>query len=136
MPDTTRIITVESGSRRSAKATLKSPDVIHENTCCTMARDSGARARSRQTAARDTTKEPSIAAQATAPAAALLMRRPKLAFSRKPRNGRSGISSNMGRRAVSPFELRKRVGVERLAMPEQADDNGESDRGLRGCDGH
>ena len=36
---------------------------------------------------------------ATAPDAALLTRRPKLAFSRKPTNGRSGISSSMQRRA-------------------------------------
>ena len=54
-----------------------------------MARDSGGSAeRAARPATSDTANEPAIAAQATAPDAALPSRRPRLAFSRKPRNGK------------------------------------------------
>ena len=55
------------------------------------------------TDATETTNEAMITPQATAPAAPLLMRRPRPAFTRKPTNGRRGISSNMSQR---PFALR------------------------------
>src|SRR3954452_1167503 len=95
MPVITRIITDDSGSRRSVNAAVKSPDEIQVNTWLARARDSGSSATSRQTAASEITNDISIAPQAIAPAADLLTRLPRLAFSRKPRNGRSGISSSM-----------------------------------------
>src|SRR4051794_6920566 len=123
-----------------------------------MARDSGSSARSLQTAASDTAKEPTIAAHATAPAAGLPIRRPELASSRKPRNGRSGIRSSIdqtqtrrledtknqmifrvfvfSRLVLSPFEERERVGVERLPVPEEADDDREADGRFGGRDRH
>src|SRR5207244_13101999 len=52
-------------------------------------------ASSRHTAAIETAKDATIAPQATPPAAFLLIRRPKLALTRKPTNGSSGISSNI-----------------------------------------
>src|SRR5438874_7893780 len=98
MPVTTRIITADNGSTRSVKLAVKSPDVIHVKIGFAIARDSGSMPTSRTTAASETANDPSIAPHATAPDAALLRRRPTLAFTRKPRNGRSGISSNMSRR--------------------------------------
>src|SRR5438067_6211939 len=91
IPETTRIISDESGSRRRVNGTLKSPDAIQLKNGCVMTRASGSSRTSVQTAATDTTNDPAIAAQAADPAKGLLIRRPKLAFSRKPRNGNSGI---------------------------------------------
>src|SRR5687767_5937434 len=146
MPDTIRIITAASGSRRRANPTLKSPEVIHVKICCDNTRDSGGSASSRHTATSDTANEPAIAAHAAAPAAALLIRRPKLAFSRNPANGNSGMRSSITRNhedaktrtcrslvgafvlswpSFLPFQLREHVRVERLAVPEQPDDDGE-----------
>src|SRR5438067_13226244 len=88
-------MTAESGSSRSVKAAVKSPDEIQVNTRCAIARESGSRLTSRATAAADTANETTIAPQATAPDITLLTRRPKEAFSRKPTNGRSGIRSSM-----------------------------------------
>src|SRR5215831_13838240 len=95
IPVTTRIITADSGSRRSVNDALKSPEVIHEKTGWVMTRDSGGSATSRQTAATDTMKDRRIEPHATAPAAALLMRLPRLALMTKPINGRSGIRRSM-----------------------------------------
>ncbi len=73
--------------------------MIQAKTCCTIARDSGGSPISRHTTAADTANEASIDPQAMAPAALLLIRRPRKAFSRKPASGKSGISSSMsGRR--------------------------------------
>src|SRR4051812_45280027 len=140
MPVMTRIITDESGSSRSVNAAVKSPDLIHVNTGLTIARESGGMPTSRHTPASETAKEPSIAPQATAPAAALLTRLPRLAFSRNPRNGSSAMSRSIsGPRAFvpswsmqgSPFQARERVGVQRLAVTEEADHDREADGGLR-----
>src|SRR6266853_2825846 len=130
MPETTRIMTAASGSSRRAKGTEKScPDVIHVNTRWTTERFAGSSATSLTTAATETANDSTIAPHAMIPAAALLRRRPKLAFSRKPTNGNSGISSSM-----SPLQASERLGVQRLAMAEQADDDREADGGF-GC-GH
>src|SRR5580765_2664578 len=136
MPVTTRIITAESGSSRSAKSTENDgldgrPAVIHVNTCCTTARFSGSSASSLTTAATETANDITIAPHATTPEAPLLRRRPKLAFSRKPTNGSRGISSS-----ISPLQARERRRIERLAMPEQADHDREADGGFGRGDGH
>src|SRR5437762_10423503 len=101
MPVTTRIITADKGSTRSVKLAVKSPDVIQVNTWFAIARDSGSSPTSRTTAASETPNDPSIAPHATAPDAALPRRRPALAFTRKPRNGSSGISSSIGQNATT-----------------------------------
>src|SRR5580765_2240916 len=126
-------MTADSGSTRRANATVKSPDEIHVKTRWTIARASGSSAASRHTTTAETRNDPSIAAQATAPAAALLRRRPKLAFTRKPMNGSSGISKSI---RCLPFECREGVGVQRFLVPEQRDDDCESNGRLRRGDGH
>ena len=96
MPVTTRIISADSGSRRSVKPTLEvagrdpGEDRLHDR-----ARFRRQRRPAATPTAADTANEASIAPQAIAPAAPLLIRRPRPAFSRKPTNGRSGISSSM-----------------------------------------
>ena len=95
MPVTTRIINADSGSSRSVKFTLKSPEVIQVKIGWAIERDSGARATSSATARADTANDASMAPHAIAPATRVLTRRPKLALSRKPTNGRSGISSSI-----------------------------------------
>src|SRR5437867_2226284 len=121
IPVTTRIIKADKGSTRSVKLTLKAPDVIQLKTRWLTRRDSGgsaARFHAVTTAMRnDASTEP----QAIVPAAALPTRRPRPAVSRKPTNGRSGI-----RRSTSPLERRERIGIERFAMTEEGDDDGET----------
>src|SRR6185295_14194880 len=95
MPVTTRIMTAPSGSSLNVRSTLKSPDVIHVKTRLTNTRDSGSRDTSCHTAADDTRNDAIIAPHAIAPETDLLKRRPKLALSRKPTNGRRGINCNM-----------------------------------------
>src|SRR5258706_6383117 len=162
MPVITRIITDDSGSSRSVKAAVKSPDVIQVNAWLAIARDSCGRPTSCHTAASDTTNDPTIAPHATAPAAALLTRRPKLAVSRKPRNGSRGmrISMRLGpqrhqdtktntkkndllcvlvsswSRSPSPFQARERIGVERFPVAEQADHDRQADGRLGRRDRH
>src|SRR5438034_7786673 len=95
MPVTTKIITVESGSARREKATLKSPDAIQLKTSSTTAADESAGARTTdQAVTAEARNDAIIAPQATALAAALLIRRPRLALTRKPMKGSSGISSS------------------------------------------
>src|SRR6266851_7350421 len=108
IPVTTRIITADSGSSRSVKPAVKSPDEIQVNTRPTIARESGGSATSRHTASSDTANEPAIAPHAMAPAAALLTRRPKPAFTRKPRSGRSGINSSITKMQPRKHEARKK----------------------------
>ena len=95
MPVTTRIITAESGSSRSVKSAVKSPDVIQLNTGSEITRASVSRDTSCTTENSDTAKDATITPHATAPAAALLTRFPRLAFARKPRNGNSGMRSSI-----------------------------------------
>src|SRR5580765_6455195 len=128
----TRIITDDRGSSRSVNAAVKSPEAIQVKTWFAIARDSWSRPTSRQTATSDTRNDPIIAPQATAPAAALLTRLPKLAFSRKPRNGSSGMRISK----PSPFQAREGVGVQRFLVTEQADHDRQADRRFRGGDGH
>src|SRR5262249_45080351 len=115
MPVTTRIITADSGSSRNVRPTLKSPDVIQVNSVSVRLRASGANETRRATAAADTRNDTIIAPHATAPAAPLLMRRPKLALIRKPTNGRSGISSSM----TTVANDRETVATERQRHGEQ-----------------
>src|SRR5689334_19756286 len=143
MPVMTRIITADNGSRRSVTSARKSPDAIQVKAWLTIARASGSSWTSRATASSDTANEPIIAPQATAPAAAFDTRRPRLALTRKPRNGRSGISSSIGRTPRRhedakrlPLQAREGFGVQRLAVTEQGDDDREADGGFRGGDGH
>src|SRR5215831_16869673 len=131
IPVTTRIMTADNGSSRSATGTEKSPEVIHVNACCTSTRFSGSRPASLATAATEIANDISIAPQAIAPAAPLPRRRWKPAFSRKPTSGRSGISSSM-----SPLQARKRRRVERLAVAEQRDHDRKADRGFGRRHGH
>src|SRR4051812_8897621 len=134
MPVITRIMIADSGSSASANAAVKSPEVIQVNTCWLIVRASGSSATRLQTIASDTTNAPAIAAHASAPAAALLRRRPKAAFSRNPTNGSSGISRSIKR--FLPFQLRERIGVERFPIPEQRDDDRQADRSFGGRNGH
>ena len=83
--------------------------MIQSNTGCTIARDSGGRPTSRQTTAADTANEASIDPQATAPAALLLIRRPRQAFSRKPTNGKRGISSSIAKAVDKPPSTQRRT---------------------------
>ncbi len=101
MPVMTRIITADSGSRRSVKPASNSPDEIHENTCWTMNRASSGSPTSRMTATTDTTNDAAIAPTAIAPDTGFDKRRPKLALSRKPTSGRSGISSSIRSRSTA-----------------------------------
>src|SRR5215467_3526366 len=132
IPVTTRIMTADSGSSRMAMGTEKSPDEIHVYAYWTSARFSGSNETSRVTAAAEIANDNSIAPHAIVPEAPLLRRRWKLAFSRKPTNGRRGISSSN----ESPFQARKRRGIQRLAVPEQRDHDRQPDRGLGGGHGH
>src|SRR3954469_22293967 len=140
MPAMIRIITDASGSRRSVSPTEKSPELIQVNARRSMTRLSGSRLTRRATAAAEIANESSIAPQAITPAAVFVTRRPSPAFSRKPANGRSGISSSMAARTERtrslPFQARERVRVERLAVTEQPDHDREADGGLRGGDRH
>ncbi len=95
IPETTRIITIDSGSRRSANGTCRSPEAIHVKTPWSITRFPAAVATSDHDIAADTPKEANITATASAPDAALDSRRPTAALATKPRNGRSGISSSM-----------------------------------------
>src|SRR5512135_230392 len=131
MPVMTRIITDDSGSSLSVSATERSPEVIQLNACCAIARSSAGRPTSRATAATDTANDRMMAPHAIVPATPLLRRRPRLAFSTKPASGNSGISSRS-----SPLQAREGVWIERLAMAEETNHDGEPDRRLGGGDRH
>src|SRR5688500_3381091 len=78
-----------------------------------------------------------MTAQATPPEIVFGSRRPNDAFTRKPRSGKSGMRASIMRSLLgSPLERRERVGIHRLAMTIQADDDGEADRGFSRGDGH
>src|SRR4051812_19621776 len=135
MPVITRIITLDSGSSRSVNGASNSPDEIQLNTRCTISRDCGSRPTSDTTAARATANDATIAPTATADDARLARRRPKLALTRKPRNGRSAISSSM-RGPPLPLERPEHLGVERFVMPEQRDHDRQANGRLSGGDSH
>src|SRR4051812_608570 len=128
MPVTTRSIKAESGSTRSEKSALKAPDVIQVKTVWTIARDSSGRPASWTTDTSATANEATIAATATRPDTDFESRRPAAALIRNPMNGKSGISSSMV--AALPLQRREGVRIERLAMPEQRDHDGQADGGF------
>src|SRR5262245_44173927 len=132
MPVTTRIITADSGSSRNARLTTKSPDAIQVNTFWTTSREPGSIPTSCQTWDTATANEASITRQARPPDTLFDKRRPIEALTRKPTNGRRGISDSTG----SPLERRERFGIERLAVPEEPDHERQADGGLGGGDGH
>src|SRR4029453_18807994 len=82
--------------------------------------------------ATDTRNAPIIAAQAIPPDTPLLNRRPKLALIRKPANGSNGIRISM----PLPLQRGEHVGIQRFAMAEQADHDGQANRGFGGGNGH
>src|SRR5688572_1278178 len=96
-----------------------------------MARCSGAIPTSCQTLSAATANDASMASDASPPDTPLGRRRPIVALTRKPISGKSGISAS-----ISPLERRERVGVERLAMAEERDDERQADGGFGGGDGH
>src|SRR5687767_5919354 len=73
-----------------------------------------------------------ITAVARPPDTALGRRRPTAALTRKPANGRSGISAS----TRSPFQRREGFGVERFTMSEQTDHEREAHRSFGRGDGH
>src|SRR5262245_20854816 len=143
MPVITRIITAESGSSSSVKLASKLPEWIQSNTRCDTTRESAGRPTRLQTDAADTASDASITPHAIAPEAVFESRRPSEAFSTKPTSGRSGISSSIdrgpGSRGVAsrlPLQHRERVGVQRLLVAEQRDDDRQADRRFGGRHGH
>ncbi len=88
-------MTIESGSRRSANGTCRSPEAIQVNRTWSTTRRSAGTASSDQADAADTRNDPNIAATARPPETDLDSRRPSEAFARNPRNGSSGINSSM-----------------------------------------
>src|SRR5262245_25241532 len=76
--------------------------------------------------------EISITAQAIPPDRDLDSRRPNVALSRNPANGSSAIAVSTS----SPFERGEGLGIERLPVAEQADDQRQADGGLGGGHGH
>src|SRR5215218_522499 len=147
MPVITRIITADSASRRNARSSEKSPAVIHVKSVWLIWRLSGAMCMSAFTWVSAITNEIAIISVASPPLTAFGSRFPRNALTRKPPNGsrgisastaalgfqRSAIGSAMG---ISPFQGRERFGVERFAMPEQADHERETDRGFGGRHRH
>src|SRR3954471_23645368 len=69
----------------------------------------------------------SIARQATPPEIVFGRRLPSSELIRKPTSGSSGISASM----PLPFQTRKGFRAERLAMPEQGNDESQPHRGFR-----
>src|SRR6185369_17980760 len=93
MPVMTRIITDDSGSTRNEAPMFRSPDVIHVNTVCSIARSGVPRIVN--TADTETAKAASIARQANPPEMDFGSRFPRKALTRKPANGRRGIRASM-----------------------------------------
>src|SRR5512139_3427427 len=132
MPVMTRIITADSGSRRNARSSVKSPEAIHVNSVCVRARDSTGRPARAITCMTATAKAATITADARPPETALGSRRPSEALTRKPANGRRGISDSTG----SPLERREGFRVERLAVAEERNHQREAHGGFGGRDRH
>src|ERR1051326_2849227 len=87
------------------RAIDRSPDVIQLNAVCAIARSSTGSPTRRATAATDTANERMMAPHATAPEMPLLNRRAKLALTRNPTSGNSGISSSIEIRQQLNAEL-------------------------------
>src|SRR5688572_12334190 len=110
-----------------------------------MARDSGAMPISCHTTIADTTNEATIASDASPPETPFGRRRPEVALMTKPTSGKSGISASTtgvprskgkgqrskARARISPFQRREGVGVERFAVTEERNHDGQADRRLR-----
>ena len=92
IPVMTRIISDDRLSSRSPNGNESSPEVIHWNAFCSIA---WCELTTVQTEATDTPKAAITAAQAMPPDTDFDSRRPKKALTRNPRNGMSGISSNI-----------------------------------------
>src|SRR5580765_3563177 len=134
MPVMTRIITDASGSTRNEAPMFRSPDVIHVNTVCSIARSGVPRIVS--TAETETAKAASITRQATPPETDFGSRFPRKALTRNPARGSSGISASTAAAVPSPLQAGKRLGVQRLPMAEQCDDDGEAYGRFGGGHGH
>src|SRR6478736_2347582 len=132
MPVMTRIITADSASSRSARLSEKSPAVIHVNSVWLICRFSGAMALSDSTCITANPNDITMTSVARPPDTDFGNRFPRKALTRKPPNGRSGISANKR----SPFERRERFGIERFAMAEEPDHERQADRGFSRRDGH
>src|SRR5262245_14938447 len=95
------------------------------------------------------TNDASITIDARPPETLLGSRRPRVALTRNPANGSSGINASTVSSLVtqnsksktqtlpaSPFERRKSVGIQRLAVSEERNDQREADRRLSRGHGH
>ena len=105
MPVTTRIISADRWSRRSANGTCSVPDDIHVKTVLLQ------RARRRPTASSETdsaetANDAIIARQASPPETDFGSRRPKKALTRKPASGSRGIS-----KSIEPTGLSEHIRV-------------------------
>src|SRR4030095_11965368 len=98
-----------------------------------MTRASAGRPASCQTTKIDTTNDPSIQPEARPPDTPFANRRPSVALMTKPTSGNRGISAST---RCLPFQRCKSVGIERLAMPEERDDQRQADGRFRRGHGH
>src|SRR5262245_58478044 len=97
-----------------------------------MTRLAGSSAASCQTSAADTTNAAIIMSEASPPDTDFGKRRPKNALTRNPASGNAGMRAI----TLSPFERREGVGVERLPVPEERDDERQADGRLGRRHGH
>src|SRR5262245_35818835 len=132
MPVTTRIITADSASRRSARSSEKSPTLIQLNSNWLICRLSAGMPASADTCMTAMMNDSPIKAVARPPEIDLGRRLPRNALTRKPPSGRSGMSAS----TASPLQAREGFGVERLAMPEQRNHQRQADGRFGRGDGH
>src|SRR5438445_4288376 len=150
MPVTIRIITAESGSRAYPQEIVRSapsavvPIGIHSKSVwvnrtgapASVSAGAGAKVWSSRTAPTEIANEARTAAQATSATIRRDRKRaPNRPFSRKPANGRSGMSQR-SRSITSPAHQTGVLDVGGPAAPEQRDDDRQTDRRLRGGHGH
>ena len=138
MPVTTRIISADSGSRRSAKRHLK---IARGDPGEDASADDRARSARSPTSCHDR-RQPTR--RTSASIASARRRRPETRLRQPParetalirnrRTGRSGISSSITRSL--PLQRRERVRVERLAVAEQRNHDRQADRRFGRRDGH
>ena len=130
MPVTTRIISADSGSSSSVKSAwnVARRDPASRRAARSPATPAAAPAAGRPRRRPDANDADHAPRRRLPPDTAFDSRRPKAALTRKPRNGSSGISSSMA--GVYHFSIRERVGVQRLAVPEQRDHDRQADRRL------
>src|SRR5688572_23422563 len=132
MPVTTRIITADKASSRSARSSVKSPEEIQVNSVWTICRLSDGMPINAITCITEMTKAIAITPVARPPDSALGRRRPSVAWTRKPANGSSGISASKG----SPLQRCERFGVEGFTMPEESNHQRQADSGFSSSHGH